>query len=82
MKTLIVVMLATSDPEIANATNNLKETAGVLRLSRTTWRIDAQKSLPFFCTLLHNATERNIDCAVYEIENTVQEPQPKAPLKA
>ena len=81
MKTLIVVLLATSDSEIANATNNLKETSGVLRLSRTTWRIDAHKSLSFFATLLHNASERNIDCAVYEVENILQEHQPKAPLK-
>ena len=82
MKTLIVVLLAESDHLIANATNNLKETEGVLRLSRTTWRIDAHKSLSFFCTLLHKACEYNIDAAVYEVENTIQEPQPKAPLKA
>ncbi len=82
MRTLIVVLLATNDSEIASATNNLKETEGVLHLSRTTWRIDAHKSLSFFCSLLYKANEYKIDAAVYEVENTIQEPVPRFPLKA
>lgn len=82
MKTLIVILLPEREIDIANATNGLKETEGVLRLSRTTWRTDVHKSLSFFAELLHNASEYKIDAAVYEVENILQEPQPKSPLKA
>lgn len=82
MKTLIVVLLPEREIDIRNATDNLKETEGVLRLSRTTWRIDVHKSLSFFASLLHNAHEYGIESAVYEVENILQEPLPKAPLKA
>jgi len=74
MKHLIVVLIPKHEVDVTNATNNLKDTEGVLRLSRTTWRIDPQRSLSFFCTLLHNANERNIDVAVYEVDNIIQEP--------
>ena len=81
MKTLIVVLLAERETDVANTTNNLKESEGALRLSRTTWRIDAHMSLSFFATLLHNAGEYGIDVAVYEVENILQEHQPRAALK-
>ncbi len=76
MKNLLVVLSDKNEIALSTATNNLPSTEVVLRLSRTTWRIDPHKSFSFLGTLLGRADEHNITVSVYEIEDILQEGNP------